>query len=78
VAKERTPFPSTCKSKTGNSPFSLSILEQRSCSENFPFYLLGGKGLLKIQKRTNLVRYKKKIAHTHTQQNKKPRVVIFI
>jgi hypothetical protein len=26
-------------------------LEQRSCSGNYPYYLLGGKGLLKIQKR---------------------------
>ena len=67
------------KSRTGNSPFIRAILEQRSCSGNFPYYLLGGKGFIKyksgpVYKSCPLL---KKIAHTHKQQNKKPRVIIF-
>jgi hypothetical protein len=43
-------------------------LEQRSCSGNFPYYLLGGQGFIKNTKATqckNLVRYEK-FAHTYT------------
>jgi hypothetical protein len=66
-------------SQTGNSPFLRAILEQRSCSENFPFYLIRGKGFIKNTKGaqcTNLVHYIT-FAHTHTQQNKKPRVILW-
>ena len=66
--------------KSRNSPFLRAILEQRSCSGNFPYYLLGRQGFIKNTKATqckNLVRYKNNFAHTHTQQNKKPRVIIF-
>jgi hypothetical protein len=69
----------TCHFRTGNSPFIRAILEQRSCSGNFSYYLLGGQGFIKyksgpVYKSCPLL---KKIAHTHKQQNKKPRVIIF-
>ena len=48
--------------KSRNSPFLRAILEQIKNT--------------KAAQCKNLVRYKNNFAHTHTQQNKKPRVII--
>jgi hypothetical protein len=43
----------------------------------FDFLLIGLFKHTKVAQCKNLVRYKNNFAHTHTQQNKKPRVIIF-
>ena len=50
MAKKSTPFPPTCKPQVPEQPILRLILEQRSCSGNFPYYLLGGQGFIKKYK----------------------------
>jgi hypothetical protein len=52
----------------------------QSCLPTLPVYFPLLFGLFKYTKPAqckNLVRYKKKFAYTHTQQNKKLRVIVF-
>ena len=44
----------------------------------FDFLLIGLFKYTKAAQCKNLVRYKNNFAHTHTQQNKNPRVIIFL